>query len=277
MISLSADLTVTFLGGGNMAASLIGGLLAAGHPAARLRVVVRSEDSAARVHARFGVAAGTDPIAAVTGAGIAVLAVKPQQAGEVLRGLTLAPGTLLISVAAGLRLATIARWLGDQVHLVRSMPNTPALYGAGITGAYADANVPAEIQARADALLRSAGEVCWVKEEAQIDAVTAVSGSGPAYFFLLTEILAEAGATLGLDPDTAQRLARQTAIGAATMMRESAVDAATLRAQVTSKGGTTEAAVESLETAGLRASFKAALSAAVARAQLRGDELAAQA
>lgn len=276
MISLLADLTVTFLGGGNMAASLIGGLLAAGHPAARLRVVVRSEDSAARVRLRFGIDAGTDPVAAVAGAEVVVLAVKPQQAGDVLRGLSLAPGTLLISVAAGLRLATIARWLGDQVHLVRTMPNTPALYGAGITGAYAAA-VPAEIQARADALLRSAGEVCWVNEEAQIDAVTAVSGSGPAYFFLLTEILAEAGATLGLDPDTAQRLARQTAIGAATMLRESDVDAATLRAQVTSKGGTTEAAVESLETAGLRASFKAALSAAVARAQLRGDELAAQA
>jgi len=276
MTTLSHDSTIAFLGGGNMAASLIGGLLSAGHAAENLRVAVRGAESVERLRLRFGVAATTQLSDCVAGAGIVVLAVKPQQAADVLRGLQLAPGAVLISVAAGLRIETLRRWLGAAPTIVRAMPNTPALFGAGVTGAYLPPEAPATAKAQADALLRTAGATCWVEREELIDAVTALSGSGPAYYFLLTEILAEAGVSLGLDAATAEQLARLTFTGAATMLSETGIDAATLRAQVTSKGGTTEAAVAALESADLRRIFQTALVAAVDRARLRGDELAAQ-
>ena len=264
---------IAFVGGGNMAASLIGGLLAAGHPAARLRVSVRTAESAERLRRRFGIEALTDNAAAVRGAGIVVLAVKPQLMAEALHGLRVEPGASVISVAAGVRVATLAQWLGTD-RIVRTMPNTPALFGAGISGMYADAALPQAARGQAEYVLRCAGETCWVAREEQIDAVTALSGCGPAYYFHLTEVLREAGAALGLDPAVAAKLALSTFIGAARMAKESGEDVAALRAQVTSKGGSTEAALAQLEQAGLGRIFREALAAAEHRARLRGEELA---
>ena len=264
---------IAFVGGGNMAASLIGGLLAAAHPAARLRVAVRTADSAARLRQRFGVEALTDSAAAIRGAGIVVLAVKPQQMAEALRGLRLEPGATAISVAAGVRLATVKQWLGGA-DVVRSMPNTPALFRCGISGLYAEAGLPELARQRAERVLGSVGETCWVAREEQIDAVTALSGCGPAYYFLLTELLRDAGSALGLDPAVAAQLAHSTFIGAAQMARDAGEDVAVLRAQVTSKGGSTEAALAHLEAAGLSRIFREALAAADSRARLGGEELA---
>jgi len=267
---------IAFVGGGNMAASLIGGLLAAGHPAARLRASTRSADSAERLRRRFGIEVLTDNAATVRGAGVVVLAVKPQLMAEALRSLRLEPGATVISVAAGVQIATLARWLGTST-IVRTMPNTPALFGAGISGMYADAALPPAARRQAEYVLGCAGATCWVTQEAQIDAVTALSGCGPAYYFHLTEVLREAGAALGLDPAVAAQLALSTFIGAARMAKETGEDVATLRDQVTSKGGSTEAALAHLEQAGLGRIFREALAAADSRARLRGEELARQA
>ncbi|MBL6750771.1 MAG: pyrroline-5-carboxylate reductase [Nevskia sp.] len=267
---------IAFVGGGNMAASLIGGLLAAGHRSQQLRVAVKTTASARRVGERFGVACGTDAAAAIAGAGIVVLAVKPQLMAAAVHGLRPAPDATVLSVAAGVRCATLAHWLGTA-NVVRAMPNTPALFRAGISGLYCDPALPALHRTRAEAVLGSVGGTCWVPAEAQIDAVTALSGCGPAYYFYLTELLREAGAALGLDAATAARLAHDTFIGAAAMARDAGEDEARLREQVTSRGGSTEAALEHLEGAGVRRIFREALAAADARARLRGDELALQA
>ncbi|GAC1632466.1 MAG: pyrroline-5-carboxylate reductase [Nevskia sp.] len=268
---------IAFIGGGNMAASLIGGLLAAGHPAAAIGVAEPEAARAAALVQRFGVAAAADNAAVIASADILVLATKPQQAAAALRGLRAKPGATLLSIAAGVRIASLRALLGAGVSIVRTMPNTPALYGAGITGLYAEPETGDAARAHAELVLGAAGAVCWVAREELIDAVTALSGSGPAYFFLLTEALCEAGMKLGLDEATAKQLALQTFAGSARMAQDSGVDVATLRAQVTSKGGTTEAALAVLESAGLRSMFDRALAAAAQRGRQMGDELAAQA
>ena len=264
---------ITFIGGGNMAASLIGGLLAAGHPAQRLRASVRTPESAQRLRQRFGVETVTDNAAAMAGAEVLVLAVKPQLMAEALRGLKAAPGVSVISVAAGVRTETLAQWLGTQA-VVRSMPNTPALFRAGISGLYAGPQVPETARRHAEYVLGSAGQTCWVEREELIDAVTALSGCGPAYYFRLTESLRQAGVALGLAPEVAAQLALATFTGAARMAEQAGEDVAVLRRQVTSKGGSTEAALEHLEAAGLDRIFGEALAAADRRARLRGEELA---
>ena len=269
-----ADL-IAFIGGGNMAASLIGGLLAAAHPADRIRV---AEPDAARAQAlreRFGVAVRGSAAEIVNGADTLVLAVKPQQMGSALRGLQLDPGCCVVSIAAGIRIGFLRQALGQDAHYVRSMPNTPALYGCGISGLYAEASIPAEARQRAETVLRAAGEICWLTQEAELDAVTAVSGSGPAYFFLLVEAMREAGVAMGLAPQTAAQLAARTCVGAARMIEAGHTDVAELRAQVTSKGGTTEAALRHMENAGLRPIIGDALAAAARRSAELGDELAA--
>ena len=172
--------TIAFIGGGNMAASLIGGLLAAGQPAASIRV---SEPDAARASAlvaRFGIVVAADNAAAIADADIIVLATKPQQAAAALRGLRARSSATLLSIAAGVRVASLRALLGDDVAIVRTMPNTPALYGAGITGLYADEGTSATARAHAELVLGAAGGLCWVAQESLIDAVTALSGSGPA-------------------------------------------------------------------------------------------------
>lgn len=268
---------IAFVGGGNMAASLIGGLLAAGHPHERIAVAEPLAARAAWLREHFGLRVAGTAAEACAGADLVVLAVKPQQMREALAGLALPAGCVVVSIAAGIRLDSLARWLGREVHLVRTMPNTPALLGAGITGLYAAPSVPAAARALAGTVLGAAGACVWLESEAQIDAVTAVSGSGPAYFFLVTEAMREAGAALGLAPDVAARLALQTFIGAAKMAEDGAgrgIDVATLRANVTSKGGTTEAALCRLESAGLRAIFAEALGAAAQRGRELGELLA---
>jgi pyrroline-5-carboxylate reductase len=268
---------LAFIGGGNKATSLIGGLLAAGGNAAELRVAEPSAERAAALRARFaGLTVAPSGADVVPGAAAIVLAVKPQQMGEALRGLQPDAGATVVSIAAGVRLDTLRAALGDALHYVRSMPNTPALYGCGISGLFAPAGTPAAARALAESILGAAGKTCWVASEADLDAVTAVSGSGPAYYFLLTEALREAGAALGLPADIARQLADQTLIGAARMVEQGSTDVAELRAQVTSKGGTTEAALRHLENAGLRRIFAEALRAAAQRSRELGDELAAR-
>lgn len=264
--------TIAFIGGGNMAASLIGGLLAAGRPPSQLRVAEPLAERADWLRQTYGVTVSANGADVVRGAAAVVLAVKPQQMRAACSALRLDTGSVAVSIAAGIRLASLRTWLGPEVHLVRSMPNTPALVGAGITGLYAPPETPVPARQLAEGILTAAGSCVWLEAETQMDAVTALSGSGPAYFFLLTEALREAGTSLGLAPDVAARLARQTFIGAARMA-EGDTDVATLRANVTSKGGTTEAAVAHLENAGLRALFAAALAAAAQRGKELGDSL----
>lgn len=274
----SAADTIAFIGGGNMAASLIGGLVAAGHPAAHIRVSEPDGERAAALAARFGLVIAADNVDAATGADIVVLATKPQQVASAIRGLQLSVDATLISICAGVRITSLRALIGNgswSGAIVRAMPNTPALFGAGITGLFASDGAVPRARMQAESVLAAAGKVCWVESETLMDAVTAVSGSGPAYFFLLTEAMAEAGVALGLAPADAKALALQTFIGAAKMAEGTGTDVATLRAQVTSKGGTTQAALESLEAAGFRRILGDALQAADRRGAQLGDELAA--
>jgi pyrroline-5-carboxylate reductase len=259
---------ILFVGGGNMATSLVGGLLARGHEPGDLVVADPDAAQRTRLERDYKVATAADAATVLAGVQTVVLAVKPQQMAAVARGLAahlagLRP--LVISVAAGIRLQDLARWLGPDVPLVRTMPNRPALMGAGITALYAAPGVDAAARATAAAILGACGPTVWVPDEAQMDVVTAVSGSGPAYFFLLIECLEAAGIDLGLDPATARQLAIETARGAGRMAAESDATPAELRQQVTSKGGTTAAALEVLEAADLRGIFARAVAAGAAR------------
>jgi pyrroline-5-carboxylate reductase len=259
---------IAFVGGGNMATGLIGGLIARGTPPATIVVADPEASQRSRLERDFGVTTVAAAPAAVAGARTVVLAVKPQQMAQVARsiaGQVAASGALVISVAAGIRLQDIARWLGPGVPLIRTMPNRPALIGAGITALYAMPEVDAASRQTAETILAACGPTVWVPDEAQLDVVTAVSGSGPAYFFLLIECLEAAGIQLGLDPATARKLALETARGAGRMAAEATEPPAELRAQVTSKGGTTAAAIEVLEAAGMRGIFAAAVAAGARR------------
>jgi pyrroline-5-carboxylate reductase len=248
--------SIAFIGGGNMARALIAGLLRAGHPAPTIRVGEPLEAQRTALLARFGINACADNAAAVAGADVVVLAVKPQDALGVLRALP-APPPLLVSIAAGIRVGQL-QGACPGTHVVRAMPNRPALVGAGITGAHCATDVTAAERDRAATVLGSAGEVVWLEQEAQLDLVTALSGSGPAYFFLLAEELAAAGARAGLPAETAARLAAGTLTGAGALISAALAagggPAATLAAErtaVTSRGGTTEAALRVLAERGL--------------------------
>lgn len=264
---------IAFIGGGNMATSLVGGLIAAGHAPTALRVAEPDPARAATLRTRFGVTVQADAPPILAGAGTVVLAVKPQQMREALRGLKPDAGACVVSIAAGIRLDFLRNALGPDLHYVRSMPNTPALYGCGISGLYATPETPAGARRRAETVLSAAGQTVWLEREADLDAVTAVSGSGPAYFFLLVEAMREAGVALGLSPQTAAQLAARTCVGAARMIEGGTADVAELRQQVTSKGGTTEAALAHFEAAGLRSIVRDALSAAARRSKELGDQL----
>lgn len=265
--------SISFIGGGNMAAALIGGLLAAGHDRALIRVAEPYAERAQWLRSQLGITVSAAAADVVKGAQTVVLAVKPQQMAQALNGLQLDEATTVVSIAAGIRLASLRKWLGHRLHYVRSMPNTPALYQKGMTGLYTDADTPESARLRAETVLKAAGEICWLAAEADLDAVTALSGSGPAYYFLLTEVLREAGEKLGLDRDVAARLAQQTFIGAAEMAARTGQDVRDLRVQVTSKGGTTEAALQSLESADIRGIFARALNAAASRGKELGDDM----
>lgn len=264
---------IAFIGGGNMGRALIAGLLARGASPADLAVADSHEPTRTALQADFGVRASADNAGVVAAADIVVLAVKPQGMGEVLAPLAAVFAQrrpLVISIAAGVRTASLAGWCGAGVSIVRAMPNRPALCGAGITGLYASSGTPSDARQRAGAVLSAVGETVWVEREDDLDVVTAVSGSGPAYFFLLAEQLAASGARLGLDAVTARRLAVATLHGAGRLAQASDGDLARLRADVTSKGGTTEAALRSLAAA----HFDDIVAAAVEAAVKRGRELA---
>jgi pyrroline-5-carboxylate reductase len=266
---------VAFLGAGHMGRAIIAALLRAGFRAEDIRVgepLATARDALAR---DFGVAASDDNAAALAQADIVVLAVKPQDMGQVLAPLSAplrARKPVVLSIAAGIRVADLQRWCGTAIAIVRAMPNRPALVGAGATGLFADADVPAAARALAERVMRSCGSVVWVPREELIDAVTALSGSGPAYFFLLAEAMAQAGVELGLTADAAQQLAIATLHGAGLMAAQSDGDLAKLRAEVTSKGGTTAAALQVFDDAGVRVIVARALAAAAER----GRTLAAQ-
>jgi pyrroline-5-carboxylate reductase len=260
---------IAFIGGGNMAASLIAGLIADAHAPRGLWVAEPDAVRREGLRERFGVQVVADNRDAIAHAETLVLCVKPQLAPGVCReigDLAAGLGLLVISIMAGVPESGIQRWLGAPLPVVRAMPNTPAMVQTGAIALHASPQVTEEGRNRAETILRAAGLVRWVEEEAQIDAVTALSGSGPAYFFLLMEAMEEAGAELGLDAETARLLTIQTALGAARMAVESESEPARLRAQVTSPGGTTERALAVFEEAGLRGVVARALSAARDRA-----------
>ena len=266
---------IGFLGGGNMANALIGGLLAQGFDAGAISVVEVNAAAREKLAAQHKVRVAAAPDAATLESDTLVLAVKPQDMRAALASFGGSIGAkLVISVAAGLRLADLSRWLGGHRRLVRCMPNTPALIGAGITGLYALPEVSAAERQRAARILGAVGEVVWVDEEALLDPVTAVSGSGPAYVFWFIEQLATAGVRLGLPPEVAAKLALQTVLGAARLAAQSGEAPDVLRERVTSKGGTTEAALRVFDQEKLAERLWRALEAASRRGAELGEELA---
>jgi pyrroline-5-carboxylate reductase len=271
---------IAFIGGGNMSRSLIGGMIKNDWPVDLIHVADPDPKQLELIASAFpGIHTHTDNGSAAEAAQIIVLAVKPQVLPQVVRGLESHIDRnkhLIISIAAGIRSNDIDRWLGQGQAIVRCMPNTPALVQSGATGLFANAQVSDEQCSLAESILRSVGITLWVKDEALIDAVTAVSGSGPAYFFLVIEAMEDAGVKLGLERDSARLLSLETAFGAAKLALESDDDAATLRQRVTSKGGTTEQALKVLEEGGLRTLFADALKAAAQRANELADKLGAE-
>lgn len=265
---------IAFIGAGNMAASLIGGLRAQGLEAAQIRASDPGAEQRAKIHAEHGIEMFENNAQAIEGADVVVLAVKPQAMKAVCEALkpSLKPEQLVVSIAAGITCASMNNWLGAQP-IVRCMPNTPALLRQGVSGLYATAEVSTEQRQQAEQLLSAVGIALWLDSEQQLDAVTAVSGSGPAYFFLLIEAMTAAGEKLGLPRETASKLTLQTALGAAHMAVSSDVDAAELRRRVTSPNGTTEAAIKSFQANGFEALVEKALGAAAHRSAEMAEQL----
>lgn len=268
------DSAIAFIGGGNMARSLIGGLIARGTAAADIHVAEPVDTLREALARDFGVTAHATAVPAATDRQVWLLAVKPQVMRDVCESLAeLAQWQrpLVVSIAAGITTGQLKRWLGNDTAVVRTMPNTPALLGAGVTGLFATAEVGVDGRERAANLLASAGKTVWIDDEATMDAVTATSGSGPAYIFLLAEAMETAAIAEGLPADAARTLVLETVLGAARMLTESGEDPAELRRRVTSPGGTTQAAVETFEAGG----FRALVAQAIRNAAERGRELSA--
>jgi len=267
-----SNATIAFIGGGNMASAIIGGLLKQGLPAAQVAVVEPFAEARARLKQQFGVEAQESGGAQLAGAGLVVWAVKPQTfkdaAAQVQPHVQQA---LQLSVAAGIRSDSIAAWLGTE-RIVRSMPNTPALVGKGMTALYARSAVSEADKARVEQVIATTGESLWVEREQHLDAVTALSGSGPAYVFYFLEAMTQAGSEMGLSPEQARRLAVGTFAGASELARASSEPLHVLRERVTSKGGTTYAAITSMEADHVKPAFMRALHAACKRAEELGDE-----
>ncbi len=270
-------MTITFVGGGNMASALIGGLVARGEPPEGMHVVEPLPEQRDRLRARFpGLVVHAAVERACADVDLVVLAVKPQQMRDAVRPLVpflgdRHPGVL--SIAAGIRLGDLGRWLGGYDRLARAMPNTPALVGRGIAGLYALPRVDAALRETIARVLSAGSEIVWVDDEAMLDAVTGVSGSGPAYVFYFLEALEAAAREVGFDRADARRLAYATFEGAIALAKASDTEPAVLRAQVTSKGGTTERAIASMEGDGVKRAIAAAVRAATERARELGDAL----
>lgn len=265
--------TIAFIGGGNMASSLIGGLIAGGFDSSKIWVADPDLPKLQNLALRYAIHTSNNNAEAVAEASIIVLAVKPQTIKDAALSITDTVSrtkALIISVAAGIRVSALNQWLGADVPVIRTMPNTPALIQSGATALYANSHVSEEQRSAAESLLRSVGLTTWLNDEIDMDAVTALSGSGPAYFFQVMQAMEDAAIGLGLDPATAHLLTLQTAFGAAKMALESNESIVNLRARVTSPGGTTEQAITVLEQGNISGLFRNALLAA----QLRSKELA---
>jgi pyrroline-5-carboxylate reductase len=271
---------IAFIGGGNMASALIAGLAGKLTPGANIHVADPNPDALARLAAQFGVSTAPAAGAAVSACDVIVLAVKPQSmrdvAAQLLPLLSPARPPLIISIAAGIRGADLSRWLGGYGAIVRCMPNTPALIGMGITGMAALDGVSVEQKALADTILRAVGGTVWLDDEAQIDPVTALSGSGPAYVFYFIEAMQQAAQDMGLSAEQGTQLALATFAGAAQLASQSTEPVSLLRERVTSKGGTTYAALTSMEHDNVKGSIVTAIKAAAARGRQMGDELGSE-
>lgn len=266
-------MNICFVGGGNMASALIGGLIKRGYAPSKIRVVELDAERCTRLHQEFAVRASTDMSDVIPFSEIILIAVKPQQMQRTCRNLAhLLTGQMIISIAAGIRAHDIARWLGTG-NIVRAMPNTPALIRHGVTGLYALEAVSSGNRESAEAIIDAVGSTLWVEEESLLDSVTAISGSGPAYVFYFIEAMQQAAQELGLNALQSRQLVLDTFIGAATLADGSQQDVATLRANVTSKNGTTERALEALDANRVGQHIVAAAKAAAARAKELGDEL----
>lgn len=266
-------MNICFIGGGNMATALIGGLLGKSYTAPQISVVEIHDQNRAQLQEKFDVRAVAGLAEGVAGSDIIVFAVKPQQLREVAQQLSpLLGGQLLISIAAGIRAGDLARWSGSQA-VVRAMPNTPALIQNGMTGLYALPAVSAAQRGQAQNILAAVGDTLWLEDEAMLDAVTAISGSGPAYVFYFIEALQQAAAELGFNAEDARHLSLATFVGASRLAASSAEDVSVLRARVTSKNGTTERALLSLAANQVAAHIAQAARAASDRAREMGDEL----
>lgn len=264
---------IAFIGGGNMARALIGGLKQNGFAMPDITVIEPDGDKRAALQQDFGIHA-TENLPSAANADIIVLAVKPQQMRDVCIFLgSLLRKQLIVSIAAGIRTSDLSRWLGVYQNIVRVMPNTPAQIQAGISALYAMPAVSAVAQEQATQIMKAVGEILWLAEEQQMDAVTAISGSGPAYVFYFMEAMMQAAAELGLGPEQARSLSMQTMLGASALAAGSTEPPATLRAQVTSKGGTTEQALMAMEAAGVKSAIVNAARAAAEKSRELGDQL----
>ncbi|MCP4956448.1 pyrroline-5-carboxylate reductase [Photobacterium aquimaris] len=262
--------SIAFIGAGNMARSIIAGLIASGYDAKKITATAPSETRLAPLKDDFGINTDSDNLRAAQQADVVVLAVKPQLMADVCLPLQAVDfsNKLVISIAAGINSARLATMLDSQLHLVRVMPNTPALIGKGMSGLYADSTLAPQDHQFASDLLQAVGEICWVKQEADINGIIAAAGSAPAYFFLFMEAIQQQAMAQGFDEQTARLLVQQTALGAAEMVQaNSETDLATLRQQVTSKGGTTAEAINTFNHHHLTEIVAKAMQAAVARAQ----------
>ncbi|MDT8386088.1 MAG: pyrroline-5-carboxylate reductase [Thiogranum sp.] len=269
------DTRIAFIGAGNMAASLVGGLIADGWNSDAISVADPQAEQTQRLRARYPVHTSTDNKKVVDGSDVVVLAVKPQAMKAVAIELSDSVQyrkPLILSIAAGIKIEDLQRWLGGKCPLVRCMPNTPALVQSGATALIANSAVSDIQKSLAENILRAVGLTLWIDDENLMDAVTAISGSGPAYFFLIIEALQTAGEHLGLPAETARLLSIQTAFGAAKMTLESTDDAAVLGKHVASPGGTTEAALRVLEDGQIRALFEAAVTAARDRSRQLSEQ-----
>jgi pyrroline-5-carboxylate reductase len=268
---------ITFIGAGNMAGAIFKGLLAEGYPADAITATAREPEHLQALQQSLNIHVSTDNLAAITDAEVIVLAVKPQVMQSVCREIApLVSRTrpLIISVAAGLQAETLNGWLGGGHAIIRCMPNTPSLVGAGASGLYALAGVTSAQRDFADQLLSSVGLAEWVEQESLLDVVTAISGSGPAYFFMVFEMMEKAAVELGMPADAARRLILQTGLGAVRMAQETAEDPAQLKRNVMSPKGTTERAIHTFEEAGMEAIFLKAMQACADRADELAKELA---
>lgn len=276
MSDVRSSRRIGFVGGGNMTLAIAGGLLNSGFPAAQIVVSEPDAKQRARLASALpGVQIDTDNATLAASVDCLVLATKPQVLSDVCRGLAAAvqaDRSLIISIAAGIRARTITAWLGAELPVIRVMPNQPALLGLGASALFANAQASAADRELATTIMSAVGKVVWVADETDIDAVTAISGSGPAYFYLLIDMLIETATTLGLDATVARTLAVQTAVGAAALAADSDLTMDELIARVRSPGGTTAAALDSLEQQDVRVIFAAALQAARDRAVILADE-----